>query len=563
MLTSIERALTEGRLRRERDELSERLGVSDKNLEQRIRELNTLFGIGKSVTALLDQERLLSRLVEAAIYLTGAETGSLMLIDESTSELYIVAASGIDDRVARSLRLKVTDSLAGQVVSTGQPVILTGKDLTKLKTSYLVRSLIYVPLKSKGRVRGVLTVDNRQQPWDFDNHHLRLLSTLADYAAIWLENANLVGQIESERTKLATILSEMDEPVVVVSGDEHRIVVANAAFKATFNIQPHTEGVENHRLADVVHNPALLKLVATAVDTNFSHKEEILLSDGRTFYATLIPVPLVGQAVVMKDVTPFKELDRLKSDFVSTVSHDLRTPLDTIKDYAAMVANVGPLNEKQTMFMERITDGVAHLTTLIDELLDLSTIELGIDPGTAVVDLGRLATEVVAACQERASHHHQRLVCHASDGDTSVTGNPLRLNQLVMNLVDNALKYTPDHGQVSVLVQPDGAEVRCKIKDSGVGIPPADLPFIFDKFFRAKGNDNSFLGTGLGLSICKSIVEQYGGHIWAESQVGQGSTFIFSMPRVTKPDAKYNSVSPRTPVNSNPVINLCFFPSRC
>src|SRR5688572_6316547 len=145
MLEAMERALAEMRLRQERDELTRCLLLSNQELEKRLRELNTLFGIGKSVTSLLDHDKLLARLVEAAIYLTGAEAGSLMLVDPETNELYMVAARGIDERVVRSFRLKVEDSLAGRVITTGQPLILGGRNITKVKTSYLVRSLIYVP----------------------------------------------------------------------------------------------------------------------------------------------------------------------------------------------------------------------------------------------------------------------------------------------------------------------------------------------------------------------------------------------------------------------------------
>jgi signal transduction histidine kinase/DNA-binding response OmpR family regulator len=551
MLESVERALAESRLRRERDELTERLVTSNKNLEQRVRELNTLFGIGKSVTAMLDQERLLSRLVEAAIYLTNAETGSLMLIDTATSELYVVAASGMDDRVARSLRLRVTDSLAGEVISTGQPIILTSKDLTKIKTSYLVRSLIYVPLKFKGRIGGVLTVDNRQQMWDFDNHHLRLLSTLADYAAISLENAHLFNQVESERAKLNTILTEIEEPVVVVSGDTHRIVVANAAFRNNFVVESGADSVEGQSLTAIVSNPSLQKLVAEAAGSNTIHKAEILLSDGRTYYATLTPVPAVGHTIVMQDVSHFKELDQLKSEFVSTVSHDLRGPLGTIRDYAGMLSTVGPLNDKQTVFLNRISNGVTNLMGLIDELLDLSTIELGVDSEDMAIDLSELAAEIVADRQEHALQRHQRLVYHPANERPAVSGNPLRLKQLVSNLVDNALKYTPEYGQVSVLVQVDGSQVLCKVEDSGMGIAPADLPFVFDKFFRITRNGSSIPGTGLGLSICKSIVAKYDGQIWAESQSGRGSVFTFSLPLLIISDTDYNpaevDIHPKTP----------------
>lgn len=529
MLGAMERALTEARLRQERDALTERLIKTNQQLEQRLKELNTLFGIGKSVTSLLDQDKLMSRLVEAAVYLTGAEESALLLVDNKTNELYMVAARGIDERVARSFRLRVEDSLAGEVVTTGQPVILTSKDTTKIKTSYLVRSLMYVPLRARDRISGVLGVDNRQQERDFTNHDLRLLSALADYAAISLDNAQLFNQVEDERSKLATVLSEIEEPVVVVSGREDRVLVANAAFRRAFKLGAAV--AEGRPLAQLLQHQPLLDFVAAGPDVGGSHKDEIPLEDGRTFYATLTPIPDVGRAIIMQDVTHFKELDRLKSDFVSTVSHDLRSPLTSIKAYAEMLNMAGDLNDKQEMFASRIASSVERITNLIGDLLDLSKIESGIDEEIKVVDLTGLASEVVAELQSHADRKRQQLVYHSSGRAVWVAGNELRLKQVVSNLVSNAIKYTPDEGQISVILQPGDRQVLLEVEDNGLGIPPAALPFVFDKFFRVKDTDRAEIeGTGLGLAICKSIIEKYGGRIWVQSQHHQGSTFAFTLP---------------------------------
>ncbi|NJN97840.1 MAG: response regulator [Anaerolineales bacterium] len=534
MLQSIERALAEARLRRERDELTGRLVKSNQQLEQRLKELNTLFGIGKSVTSLLDQDKLLSRLVEAAVYLINAEEGSLLLIDDKTNELYMVAARGIDERMARSFRLRVEDSLAGEVITSGQPLVLSGADLTKIKTSYLVRSVMYVPLRIKGRVSGVLSVDNRQQQRDFTNHDLRLLSALADYAAISVENAKLFNQAESERAKLATVLSEIAEPVVVITGRDDRIAVANTAFRRAFDL-----GVvvaEGRPLRELIQNKALLELIAVAPVTGSSHKREIPLADGRIFYATLTPIPDVGQAVIMQDITHFKELDRMKSDFVSTVSHDLRAPLTSVKAYAQMLEMAGDLNDKQNLFMHRIVKATDHIAALVTDLLDLSRIEAGLDLEMTVVDLDGLASELVAELQEQATGQRQQLVYHSPGQPARVLGSPLRLKQVMANLTGNALKYTPAGGQIRVIVRLNDNQVVLKVEDNGLGIPPADLPFVFDKFYRVKTDDRADIqGTGLGLAICKSIIEKCGGSIWVESQYRQGSSFTFTLPLAAPP----------------------------
>jgi two-component system NtrC family sensor kinase len=529
ILESIENALTEVRLRRERDELTRRLRASNQALEQRLKELNTLFGIGKSVTLLLDHDKLLSRLVEAAIFLTSADEGTLLLVDPETEELYIVASRGLDERVVRSLRLKVSDSLAGKVITTGQPLMLTGQDLTRIKTSYLVRSLIYIPLRVKEQVIGVLGVSNRHQNCDFTNHDLRLLSALADYAAISLENVRLFNQVENERTKLAAILGEIAEPVVVIGSRDDQIIMANAAFQRIIGLE--MMAAEGQALTQLLASPTLLDFITTISPMDSSRKAEILLEDGRTFYATLTPIPEVGRAIIMQDVTHFKKLDRMKSDFVFTISHDLRLPLASVKEYTEMLRMAGKLNEKQTLFMDRIASGLEHMTTLIDNLLDLNVIESGGDPNKARVDLGEVTRQVVANFQNRADSKRQQLVCHCPDEPALVVGNTLRLQQVISNLVDNALRYTPEKGQISTLVQVEDNRVIFKIADNGPGISPVDLPFVFDKFFRVnKEDERATKRPGLGLAICKSIIESYQGHIWVESQPEQGSAFIFTLP---------------------------------
>lgn len=534
MLQAIERALAEARLRRERDELTERLVKSNQQLEQRLKELNTLFGIGKSVTALLDQDKLLARLVEAAVYLINAEEGSLLLVDDKTNELYMVATRGIEERVARSFRMRVHDSLVGQVVTTGQPLILTGDDLTKIKTSYLVRSIMYVPLKIRGRVNGVLSVANRQQPRDFTNHDLRLLSALADYAAISVENVKLFNQAESERTKLATILSEIAEPVVVISSHDDRVLIANTAFRRTFNLGAVV--AEGRPLAELIQNEALSALIKNASDAGNSHKAEIPVEAGRTFYATLTPVPDVGRAVIMQDVSYFKELDRMKSEFVATVSHDLRAPLTFVRSYAQMLEVAGELTDKQEMFVGRIVSAADQITELITDLLDLSKIEADFDLELTSLDVDELTKEIVVEFQEQAAVKRQQLICHAMDQPAWVMGNKLRLRQVISNLIENALKYTPEGGRIAALVRTYDGQLLFKVEDNGLGIPANDLPFVFDKFFRVKTEDRADIhGTGLGLAICKSVIEKHGGSIWVESQHGEGSTFTFTLPLASAP----------------------------
>ena len=525
LLDAMERALTEVRLRQERDTLTCRL-------EQSLSELNTLFSIGKSITALLDLEQLLNRLVEAAVYISGAEEGFLLLVDEETDELYVRAAQGIEEKTARTLRLQVQDSVAGQVVCTGEPMIIGGQRL-KIQTAYLVKSLINVPIKVQERVIGVLGVNNRLSDEPFGRHKLDMLSALADYAAIAIENARLFGAVKEERHKLETVLANTEDAVILVEeSDAELVTLANQTARQAFEMG---DDVTGRPLAEVAGNEVLIDLFHQARAGMEVARAEIFLLDGRTLNAHVTPISGVGRVAVMQDITHLKELDRMKSEFVSTVSHDLRSPLTSIKGFADLMPVAGTLNEQQLDFLAKIQRGVETITELISDLLDLGRIEAGVNLEMDLCDVGAIVEKVAQGQLSHATLKKQSLYWEIAPDLPPVLGNPLRLGQAVSNLVNNAVKYTPEGGQISISVAPADGQVVVAIKDSGIGIPPAKLPYVFDKFYRVQTQETeNIVGSGLGLSIVKSIVEKHGGRIWARSQVGMGSVFTFVLPADSK-----------------------------
>ncbi len=204
MLSTLDRALAESRLRQERDQLTQTLLKVNQQLEQRLQELRFLYGIGRSVTSLQSIEPILNRIVEAAVYLTKADEGSLMLVDADTGELYLRAARGMGDKKAKNFRIKVTDSIVGQVMRTGRPVMIGGMnrdDSFKVTTGYFVKALLNVPLKVAERVIGVLAVNNKTTMRAFNEGHLQSLSALADYASVAIENARLYAKLASEASE--------------------------------------------------------------------------------------------------------------------------------------------------------------------------------------------------------------------------------------------------------------------------------------------------------------------------------------------------------------------------
>lgn len=201
MLNAINRALSESRLRQERDQLTDTVLKINQQLENRMQELRFLYGIGRSVTSLQEIQQILNRIVEAAAYLTKAEECSLMLVDEATGELYLRAARGLNERNATEFRIKMHDSIAGQVVQTGRPIMIGGinqDDSFKVKTGYFVKSLLNVPIKAKDRVIGVLAVNNKNTLKAFAERHLNSLTALADYASVAIENARMYARLSSD-----------------------------------------------------------------------------------------------------------------------------------------------------------------------------------------------------------------------------------------------------------------------------------------------------------------------------------------------------------------------------
>lgn len=241
-----------------------------------------------------------------------------------------------------------------------------------------------------------------------------------------------------------------------------------------------------------------------------------------------------------------KELDQLKSAFVSIVSHELRTPMTSIRGYIDNLLDglAGPLTDKQRHYLDRVKVNADRLTHMIAELLDLSRIEAGrVELTVTDVDLRLLATDVVEEYQRPATERGIHLTLDAPATLRPITGDRNKLHQILTNLIGNALKFTPADGTIAVTVEaprPDCQQVI--ISDSGCGIPPEELPRIFEKFFRGNGIPLETRGAGLGLAIVRTLVELHGGQVSVESRVGAGSRFVVSLPATVHPT---DSVSTR------------------
>jgi signal transduction histidine kinase len=267
---------------------------------------------------------------------------------------------------------------------------------------------------------------------------------------------------------------------------------------------------------------------------------EVRLPDGKTYLAMASPMTADGRAVgrvcILRDVTQLKEIDTLKSDFVSTVSHDLRSPLTLMRGYASMLEMAGELNEQQKNYSKMIVQGVDNMAKLVNNLLDLGRIDFGVGLQEENVPILDIVERVTSSLQMQATHKKISLgVEIPKDLPNTVEADQALLQQAVYNLVENALKYTPEGGAVTIHLQCAANTLTFAIQDSGIGIPKSDLPRLFEKFYRGTNREAlAQRGTGLGLAIVKSIAERHGGKVWVESELGKGSTFFLLIP-LTQP----------------------------
>jgi len=526
ILRSVQNSLSKARLRKEWVLLEARRATS--GLQKRLDELETLTQVGRTVTGRLDLDGVLEAVVDAAVKLTGAEEGSLLLLDTATGELYMRAARNFQEEFVRKFRLPIQDTLAGTVLRTGQPVILDENTPKKIKTAYLVHSLAYVPLQSKGQVIGVLGVDNRLDRKPLLERDIKLLQALAEYAAIAIENAALYANISQERNKLDTILTNIQDGVIVIDRDQ-RFQFANKAVQAAFGWNGQT--LTGQPYQDVLAQPELLDLIRNGSNETFN-RTEVTAEDGRIFNVLFSLIPEVGSILTLHDITNFKRLDRIKSEFVSTVSHDLRSPLTAILGYVELLERVGTVNDMQREFIGRVQVSVHNITRLVDDLLNLGRIEAGFDAHREQVHFDQLVRFALEGSRKQAEDKNLSLAEDLPENLPPFLANPVQMREMIDNLLSNALKYILPGGKIVVRAGLAQKQLILQVQDSGIGIPALDLPYIFDKFYRASNSSSEYSGTGLGLAIVKSIVENHNGRIWVESTVGQGTTFTVVLPFV-------------------------------
>jgi two-component system, OmpR family, phosphate regulon sensor histidine kinase PhoR len=354
-----------------------------------------------------------------------------------------------------------------------------------------------------------------------------------------------IASLSGERNRSSAILRSMVEGVAVIDAQE-RLVFCNRAFSEILNLD--SVGTEGRAVIEVVRNSDLVGLIRRALKGEEGLQSDIVtgIVQPRSFSVTAAPVKPMeaaaanataekpsGAVVVLHDVTELRRLERVRQDFVANVSHEFKTPLTAIQGFAETLL-AGAIDDPNAnrRFLEIIREHATRLARLTDDLLKLARIEAG---KLEVQFLPVTLEDVVESCQEtallKAGRKQISLETDLPRGLPAVMGDAGLLHDVLQNLLDNAVQYTPAGGRIVVGATAKGREAVVTVSDTGIGIPLADQERIFERFYRVDdARSREAGGTGLGLSIAKHIVEAHGGRLWVDSAVGRGSQFSFSVP---------------------------------
>ncbi|RJP58169.1 MAG: HAMP domain-containing protein [Deltaproteobacteria bacterium] len=354
-----------------------------------------------------------------------------------------------------------------------------------------------------------------------------------------IELQNKIETLTKQIRERQAILSGMIEGVIAINQDR-RVILINSAAEEILNIPPGRALGRFHW--EVIRHTRLNPLFQEVLETGAQKMEEIILHYGgeRILRVQTAAIPGEGgtpwaMVAVFHDITQIRDLERVRKEFVANVSHELRTPLTSIKGFVETLRNGAVSDpEKSLRFLEIIEKHTERLNRLITDLLNLSQIESGKTEANNLkpVNLVDVVSRVISNFREIADQKGQKIKMNIPSVLPHVLADKERIETVMENLLDNAVKYTPNNGEVTVSAFEKDDGVQVEVADTGIGIPPKDIPRIFERFYRVdKARSRELGGTGLGLSIVKHIIETHGGKVRAESEAGKGSRFIFNLPK--------------------------------
>jgi len=560
---------------------------STENSQVDRRHLWALQALSSRISTASDLDQLLDELIQGVRSIFHANV-MIFLMDEEKETFYPAAAGGAAVSSERPLD---ADEFRELAVHIGEAeALLLVHDATGGERSG-VPARMSVPMSFGGRLVGVLEVENDRVA-AFEERDLQLMITLANQAAAAVANARLLQEIQQQRRALARQSQEMAEESskleavlntmadgLVVSDLDGVIMVSNPAFREMAGL-PMVHSSHGGSLAESFPLEGLESLLTRALETpDRMFTQDLELADGRVFKISTttwrVPPPVVepergdriaGVVTIFRDITHEVEVDRVKTAFISTISHELRSPLTSIVGFTDLIQRdferwiVPHLDGKADQIAQRMVENLSiienesrRLSQLIGDMLDVARIESGpVEGAMGKVAMGEVIQDAVATVAAWAREKGLDIQVQLAEDLPLVRGHYDRLIQVVAHLLSNAIKFT-HQGEIRIsaavvrIPEGDGPEhavpelvpgewLTVHVADTGVGIQAQQVPHMFAKFTQVGGPlSGKPAGTGLGLAICKGIVAYHGGYIWVKSEPGRGSTFSFALPTGSDP----------------------------
>jgi PAS domain S-box-containing protein len=537
----------------------QRLRSDIARLEQARRELEAQLsassGPAAPITTNAELEATLRRFVKQVGLILQAEKCAILIYDEESGELVAQhPALGISAEELDKLRIPSTQGISGEVFREGKPVtcddcLSDPRTLKEMAALLKMHTLLSMPLiverkndedtVVERKTIGVFNVYNKRFSANFSEEDITLLRSLARNAAAVISTARQYIAVADEKRELEHTLQSMLSGVLVVDRDG-RVKLLNTAGRQIFGL---TGGSKvGQQLSASIYNSDVEKLLQEALHIGEESSQEISIftPQERIFQVQTSLLRdeeqlISGVVATFNDITELRNVERMKTEFVSSVSHELRTPLTSIKGFVRTLLEdeEGYYDrDMQREFYQIIDSECDRLVRLISDLLNVSRIESGrhLELLLKPINLPKLIERRVSSQRSYAANHEITISCDPNLPE--ITADEDKVDQILTNLISNAVKYSPEGGEIKIEVSDLGAEVQIDITDQGIGIPSDHLEKIFTRFHRVDNRDTRQAGgTGIGLYLVKHLVEAHLGRIWVKSEYGKGSTFSFTLPK--------------------------------
>ncbi len=522
---------------------------SDLALARRANQLTILETVGRQLAAAIRSNRLFEIILDFALEFTHSPWGSIAIYDPDKQILEFKAWRGY---ITNPVDLPITEGICGKAVITRQPVNIT--DVTQ-DPHYLdftdgeARSQLSLPLLHEGRVLGVLTLEN-PQPSAYSAHDQAFVAQLANQAAVALANAMLYSDVVSGRERLSAIINSTREGILMVNTNGV-VTLANASFikfahldlddlieKRLSNLPaPALQllGFDSEQAREIVE--ALQQGCEPQSEPQIVYPDETRRIRVLERFSALVHSgndEIAGWMVVLRDVSEEHALTQAKEFITETLVHDLRSPMSAVLGALNVIEEIS--QETGDRHLHRAVEIAGHGTQralrLVEAMLDITRLETGQEsPNLEPVDLAALTGEVIGEFSSQCVNYGLALHNHISEDCTNVQADALKVSRILANLLDNAVKFTPRGGEISITTSLVGEEVQICVRDTGPGVPAEYGEKIFERFSQVPGQVGRRRGSGLGLAFCKLAVEAQGGRIWVETPPEGGSEFIFTLRR--------------------------------